>query len=250
MDPDTQMGGPRSRFPTTLGSVVRGIGSEDAEVRRRSGEAIVRMYWKPVYKYIRVKWQKHNADAQDLTQGFFSTLIEKRSVQVYDPGKARFRTFLRVCLDGYLAHEHEAARRLKRGGHLKFHSLDYATAEEELSRGSDRSSQGVEEYFQQEWMQHVLSLALSRLRIRCADQERQISAQVFERYLLGGADGKPPTQAVLGAEFGLTAAEINKHVTCARRWFREEFLDLLREVTATEEEFREEVRALLGDEAP
>ena len=51
----------------------------------------------------------------------------------FDPARARFRTFLRVCLDGFVVNEHKAASRIKRGGAVSFVSLDFAAAERELS---------------------------------------------------------------------------------------------------------------------
>ena len=55
-------------------------------------------------------------DAQDLTQEFFTRAFEREYLSRYDPAKARFRTFVRTCLDGFLANEDKAAARLKRGG--------------------------------------------------------------------------------------------------------------------------------------
>ena len=96
-DEDTGIGGPGGAFPATLQSVVLGARSEDPAERQRSFQALVAAYWKPVYKTIRLGWKRSNEDAKDLTQGFFARAMEKDFFTSYDPARARFRTFLRVC---------------------------------------------------------------------------------------------------------------------------------------------------------
>src|SRR5258708_3178483 len=98
MESDT---GPRSgdRFPLTRRSVVA-AGDANPEVRRRAWDVLVVSYWRPVYKVLRVRWRLDREDAEDLTQEFFASALVKKTFERYDPGKARFRTYLRTCLDG------------------------------------------------------------------------------------------------------------------------------------------------------
>jgi len=50
-------------------------------------------YWYPLYAYVRR--QGHSPeDAQDLTQAFFAQFLEKKSVQLADPQRGKFRSFL------------------------------------------------------------------------------------------------------------------------------------------------------------
>src|SRR5262249_26029430 len=59
------------RFPTTRRSAITGFHSDDPAERSRSLDTLVRAYWKPVYKHVRLRWGKSVEDAQDLTQAFF-----------------------------------------------------------------------------------------------------------------------------------------------------------------------------------
>src|SRR5262249_57887424 len=96
--------------------------------------AMVAVYWKPVYKYIRLKWRIPLDEAQDTTQEFFARAIEKSFFESYDASKARFRTFLRLCLDRFIANERKASARMKRGGGQAIVPLDFETAGGELGR--------------------------------------------------------------------------------------------------------------------
>src|SRR5882672_2039664 len=100
---DTNIGGRRPKFPTTQISAVLAVRTGDPVARARAFAILVNAYWKPVYKNIRVKWRKSNEEAKDLTQGFFATAFEKKFFTTYDPHKARFRTFLRTCLDRFVS---------------------------------------------------------------------------------------------------------------------------------------------------
>ncbi|HEX6285565.1 MAG TPA: hypothetical protein VFZ71_11855, partial [Pyrinomonadaceae bacterium] len=93
--------------------------SADDDVRQRALETIFASYWKPVYKYVRLKFRAGNEDAKDLTQGFFANAFEKNHFANYDAGKASFQTFLRTCLDGFVANERKAGMRIKRGGGIE-----------------------------------------------------------------------------------------------------------------------------------
>lgn len=114
----------RGGFPETRHSIVRGVASQDEAERSRAFGALVESYWRPVYKYARLKWGLPREDAEDLTQAFFARALEKAFFDRYDPAQARFRTFLRTCLDGFAANDWKAARRLKRGGGAQTLSLD------------------------------------------------------------------------------------------------------------------------------
>ena len=88
-------------------------------------EKLCRIYWWPLYGFVRRQGYDPE-EAQDLTQGFFANAFEKDHFARYDAGKASFQTFLRTCLDGFVANERKAGSRLKRGGDMDHYSLDFA----------------------------------------------------------------------------------------------------------------------------
>jgi RNA polymerase sigma factor (sigma-70 family) len=238
---DTGIGGYKSRFPTTQYSAILSLRSTEPLERNRAFEKIIKSYWKPVYKYIRIKWNKSNEDAKDLTQQFFSTAIEKDYFQRYDSTKARFRTFLRTCLDGFLANEEKASRRLKRGGEQKMLSLDYESAEGELKQVEIPTPESMEEYFEKEWIRSFFASALDTLRLECEAKKKNLHFQLFEEYYLDET-----SYDQLATRFHLSVTNVTNYLAFSRREFRRIILEKLRENTSTEEEFRSEARSLLG----
>jgi RNA polymerase sigma factor (sigma-70 family) len=245
MDPDTDIGGPLHKFPVTNHSAIANARSDDQVARQRALDTILTSYWKPVYKYVRLKWQASNEDAKDLTQGFFANAFEKDHFANYDANKASFQTFLRTCLDGFVGNERKAGNRLKRGGGMDHYSLDFAAAEDELASHAVTSTINPEDYFHREWVRWMFTLAVDAFRKRCEESERLVHFQLFERYDLND-DNSDVSYASLGQEFGLEPATVNNYLAAARRDFRRIVLEKLREITATEEEFRTEARSLLG----
>jgi RNA polymerase sigma factor (sigma-70 family) len=243
---DTLIGGAQDKFPFTQWSAIVALRSGEQSERTRAFEIIVATYWKPVYKYIRLKWSKSNEDAKDLTQGFFAKAIEKDFFQGYDPAKARFRTFLRTCLDGFVANENKAAQRLKRGGAAQILPLDFAGAEGELKYIEIPSPDSMDDYFEQEWMRSLFSLAIDALRAECETKGKTAHFQIFQRYDLDETAGDKISYEQLATEFKTSASNVTNYLAYARREFRRIVLEKLREMTATDEEFQNEARAVLG----
>lgn len=229
-------------FPTTRRSVVLALSGSDAAERTRAFDTLVACYWKPLYKYARVAGRRSREDAEDLTQSFFTRAFEKESLAAYDAAKASFRTFLRLLFDRHAANEWKAGQRLKRGG-AEVH-LDFESAEAEIGREPAHHAT-PEEYFRLEWIRSVFAVALDRLKERCERDGKQTQYAVFEAYDLD--DDRGVSYRELAVRFGIAETQVTNHLAAMRRRFRELVLDALREVTATEEEFRAEVRVLFGE---
>jgi RNA polymerase sigma factor (sigma-70 family) len=237
-------------FPATRHSILVAARSGDPEERRRAFGVLVASYWKPVYKYLRLRWRASAEDAEDLTQGFFARAFEKGFFDTFDPTRARFRTFLRTCLDAHAANARVAARRLKRGGGTRTLSLDFATAEGELGLQPAAAQGEMEEYFHREWVRSVFGMAVDALRQRAEARARSAAFEIFRRYDLEEADGDRPTYAELARALSLPVTQVTNHLAAMRREFRALVLDSLREQCASEGEFRAEARALLGVDPP
>jgi RNA polymerase sigma factor (sigma-70 family) len=230
-------------FPTTRRSVVMSLASGDAEERSRAFGTLVALYWKPLYKYARVAWGRAPEDCEDLTQSFFSKVLENDAMATYDPSRASFRTFLRLLFDRFSANEAKASQRIKRGGDRL--QVDFESAESELER--DRSAPATPEtLFQREWVRSVFALAVERLRDDCLATGRDMQFHVFESYDL--EDDRTVSYRDLARRLSLPETTVTNYLSSTRRQFRQIVLDTLREATASEQEYRAEARSLLGVE--
>ena len=110
------------------------------------------------------------------------------------------------------------------------------------------ASESAEEYFDKEWIRSLFSMAVETLRVLCRERDKAVHFRLFERYDLDDEPGKRPSYEELARDHGLSASTVTNHLAYARREFRRIVLDKLREVTATDEEFRDEARRVLGVE--
>ena len=236
-------------FPETHRSVVLAVRSPDQQERARAIEAVVAAYWRPVYRHVRARFRVPDEEAEDLAQGFFAIALEKGWLARYEPARGRFRTYLLACLEAFVANQRRAGRRLKRGGGvtlvpLESQDADGETRELQLADGSD-----LEAEFQREWSRSLFALAVQALRQRCLGTSREVAFALFERYDLEDHDASErPRYADLAAEFSLPVTQVTNHLHWARRELRKTVLEKLRGITASEEEFRAEARALFGAE--
>jgi RNA polymerase sigma factor (sigma-70 family) len=236
-------------FPATRHSMVAAIRSDQADIRRSAFDTLVTAYWKPVFKYLRVKWHASAEDAADLTQAFFLRAFEKAFFADFDPRRARFRTYLRTCLDGFVSNARKADARQKRGGGVAIVSmdgLDFREAERELGLQASNAVDDFDAYFHREWLRSLFGCATARLRDACAARGRLDRFTVFEAYDLAGEDRDRPTYAELARRHGLSTTDVTNELAAARREFRRFVIEALREQCATDEEFEAESRALTG----
>jgi RNA polymerase sigma factor (sigma-70 family) len=222
------------------------VGSDDPAERARSFEILVRAYWKPVYKHLRMRWRLSSEQAEDLTQGFFARALEQRMFAAYDPARALFRTYLKTCLDRHVMKDAESRKRQKRGGGAVTLSLDFPSAERELEGLATPAPETIESYFDREWTRHLVGMTLDALRERCEQSGKQVTYRVFERYVLDDGPTERPSYAELAAELGIKVTDVTNYLAFARREFRRLLIERLREITGSEEELQAEARALLG----
>jgi RNA polymerase sigma factor (sigma-70 family) len=233
-----------SGFPATRHSIVAAMRSPHPAERRTAFDTLVTAYWKPVFKYVRLKWRATPEAAEDLTQAFFLRAFEKDFFAGFDPARARFRTYLRTCLDAFVANARKADGRLKRGGGVTLIPIDFGEAERELQIQGANAVDDYDAYFHREWLRSLFAVAADRLREACVSRGRADRYAVFEQYDLATDEDERPTYAELAKRLQLSTTDVTNELAAARREFRRLVLEVLREQCATDEEFEAESQAL------
>jgi len=237
-------------FPLTRYSVVAAAGSSDLLERSRALDVLFAAYWKPVYKYLRLKYSQSPQDAQDMTQGFFAELLERELLLRFDPAKSRLRTYLRLCADSFALNEIKAASRKKRGGEFAHVALDFSTAEDELRAqtvdpGSIPSPESLDDFFEKEWIRSLFSSSVEELKSLCEARGKQKAFALFESYDLDGEENL--SYADLAERYSMPVTHVNNQMAWARKEFRRIAMERLRALSGSEEEFSREAGSLFGE---
>jgi len=227
LDSDTAIGGTHDHFPSTQVSLLEATA---AGMASEAMDRVIALYWKPVYRFIRLKFRKNNEDAKDLTQGFFAAALQRDFFARFDPVKAPFRTYLRMAVERFAANDYAAANRLKRGGDIQFEPVgDQAAA-----------TASPEQAFEREWQHQLFSLALDDLRAHCDDCGKQLQFLLFQAYDL--ADAERPSYAELALRHAIPETSVTNYLAWARRMLREFVTERLRGTTSGAQELRVEMR--------
>jgi RNA polymerase sigma factor (sigma-70 family) len=232
-------------YPTTRHSLVAAAGAPDRTARAAAVEALIRLYWRPAYGRLRIKWRLQPADAEDRVQEFFAGLLDGEVFAGYEPARARFRTYLRTCLDRFAAKAHRDEHRLKRGGGTTPLSLDFAAVERELDQTGTAGDPDT--WFDREWVRALLSHAVEELRQATRGTPRAIRFEVLEAYDLHPEDeGTRPGYREIAERFDIPLTQVTNHLAWARRELRRLALARLAEVTGSDAELRDEAEELFG----
>lgn len=227
-----------AEFPSTKSSALLGALSPDAELRRTSWERLARAYQRPIYKHLRRRFALSPEDAADATQAFLARCLEGGVLEQFEPGRARFRTYLRLRLDRFVQDELRAARAQKRTGSAP--AADFAELEGELAIASPFGD--PEQAFELEWTRSVLALALEALRAFTAASGKELHFTAFSRFHTGERE---VSYAELASELGVDEVTLTHRLTFARRHYRRFVHEVLEELCASEDEARQEAARIL-----
>ena len=233
-------------FATTHWSIVLAAGATSRPGAQEALERLCRTYWSPLYAFIRRRGYPA-ADAQDLTQGFFAYILDRQLVLKADPEIGRFRSFLLGSLKHFLAHEHERASALKRGGGREIISLE-ALESEERSRWEPLDLVTPEAIFDQRWALQQIENSLKNLRTEYASAGRVALFDLLKDYVWGEKNAL--TLVEIAESLDLTEEAIKKAVQRLRQRFRDCLRAEIAQTVAMPDQIDEELRYLSAALSP
>ena len=147
-------------FATTHWSVVLTAQSE-SPAAQEALERLCRSYWWPLYGFVRRQGYTPE-EAQDLTQGFFASMLERRDLNVVRQEKGRLRSYLLTSLKNFLGKAHRRAMAVKRGGGRPPVPLEELLAREraDLETADTLSADRI---YERRWALTLLEQVLTRL---------------------------------------------------------------------------------------
>jgi len=245
-----------SSFSTTHWSVVLAAGrfhggtaapEGSASTGAKALERLCACYWYPLYAFIRRQnYSPH--DAQDLTQEFFSWLLDRKDLRLADPERGRFRSFLLVRLKHFLSDQAKRDRAQKRGGGQPLVSLDVVAAEEHYQLEVPVEL-APEKIFDRSWAIAVLDQTVARLRREYLEANR---AELFEalKQFQSVPDQLDPASnrtsyAEVAQRLNLSEGAVKSAIWRLRQRHRELLREEITRTVATPADVDEEIRYLV-----
>jgi RNA polymerase sigma-70 factor (ECF subfamily) len=230
-------------FPNTRWSVVLAARQRSSPESAAALEAICRAYWYPLYAFVRRSGQPPH-DAQDLTQGFFCRLLEKRWLDAVDREKGRLRTFLIAALKNFMSKEWRRASAQRRGGGQEQTTFDTTFAESRYA--ADSHSLAPDETFDQQWALTLLELTVTRLRAEFTAAGKPGDFDVLKDCLMAahGAIDYASVAQRLAVTDGAARVAVHRLRKRFRAVFREEIAQTVGDAAELDAELRHLAAAL------
>jgi RNA polymerase sigma factor (sigma-70 family) len=148
-------------FTTTHWSVVLEAQGQSSAAQEAL-EKLCRTYSRPVYWFIRRQGNRPE-EAEDLTQGFFSLLLERRDFDAVRKEKGRLRSYLLTSLKHFIASEQRRAMTAKRGKGQRLIPLEELRTNERVKiEPADPLS--ADRLYERRWALTLMEQVLRRLK--------------------------------------------------------------------------------------
>ena len=228
-------------FHTTQWSIV--LSARDGQDSKAEAALanLCQNYWRPLYTFLRRTGNSQH-DAQDLTQSFFATLIDKDYLKSVDQEKGRFRSFLLVAIKHFVANQRAHDKALKRGGDHQRLPLDYADAERFLA-STPTSKQSPDHEFEYNWAITVLDQALESVRDEFVATDKLQDFEHLKPFLT--PSDQLPTFNQLAEVLGLGEAGARSAVHRLRRRYRRTLREHVAQTVGREEDIDDELQQLM-----
>jgi RNA polymerase sigma-70 factor (ECF subfamily) len=229
-------------FESTRWSLVLAASEAAAPEADKALAELCTVYWYPLYAFIRHRG--NDADrASDLTQGFFTRLLDKEFFRSADPSRGRFRAFLLTACKNFLANEHDRETARKRGGGRCRISIDRRDAEGRyLAEPAHELT--AERLYERRWALTLLEQSLDQL----GRESRQAGkGALYERLkpILTGADAVV-SYAEVGESLRMSEAGVKKAAQRLRQRYREILRERIASTVDGAGQVDDEIRALFA----
>ncbi|MFN2540955.1 MAG: RNA polymerase sigma factor [Chthoniobacterales bacterium] len=231
----------RGIFVTTHWSMVLA-----AQGRSPAAEAalenLCRTYWRPLYGFVRYEGYSP-AEAEDVTQGFFALLLQRKDFQSVRQEKGRLRSFLLAALKNFMANERRNAAALKRGGGRTFIPLD-GLGVDDFVQLEHTETLSADRLYDRRWALTMLERVFARLREESAGSENSSLLDRLSKSLSGEPD--QPSQADIAREFGMTENAVKQALHRLRHRYRQLLREEVAQTVANPAEIEDELRDLIA----
>ena len=228
-------------FATTHWSVVL-TAQDESPAAQEALEKLCGTYWRPIFSFVR-RQSVGAEEAEDLTQGFFALLLERRDLSAVRKEKGRLRSYLLVSLKHFLVDQRRRSMAIKRGKGQRLIALEELRANERADM-EPADPLTAERIYERRWASTLLEQVLRRLK----DEYRAAgNAALFDRLkqLLPDEPGAP-SQADIAAKLGMAENAVRQ----AFHRFRQRYQLLLRDeiahTVATPSDIEDELRYLVS----
>lgn len=222
--------------------MVACAGQDSSPESSRALADLCETYWVPLYSYVKRRVNS-DAEARDLTQAFFTELLEKKLIGDADPSRGKFRAYLLGSLKHFLSHQWEKANAQKRGGGRTPISLDFASVDSSI-RIEPVDGLTPEQIFDRDWAMTLLSQIMERLKSEYMSSDKTELFEQLKPFLIG----RPAdiTWGRVAESLQMTEAAAKMTGSRMRKRYREILRQEIADTVSGPEDVDDEIRRLFS----
>ena len=245
---DVPFDGKGRQFPETHWSQLLELGDPANPNYVENLDRLIHQYWMPVYHYVRSLRPVAVPEAEDLTQQFFTMLLDRGSLAKLAPERGSFRGFLKTALKYFLIDQDRSALAHAPRDGARFFPFEQAEAAWQDAR-KGASPPGPDDAFDREWARGVLLEAVSALKQALAAEGKEtyfrLFADVWEERSPDEADRKG-SYAQLARKYAITENDVGNYLRVVRQRLRAILHDIVTDYLGPGENVEDEVRFILS----
>jgi RNA polymerase sigma factor (sigma-70 family) len=228
-------------FTTTHWSVVLTAQGE-SPAAKEALQKLCHTYWRPLYSFIRRQGARPE-EAEDLTQGFFALLLERRDFDAVRKEKGRLSSYLLTSVRHFLASEQRRAMAVKRGKGQRLMPLEELSAIERIEM-EPADPLSADRLYERRWAVTLMEQVLSRLK---DEYGAAGNGALFDslKQLLPDEPGAP-SRAEIAAQLGMTENAVRQAFHRFRQRYRVLLRDEVAHTVAIASDIEDELRHLIA----
>lgn len=227
-------------FPPSRWTLVRRAQSDSDSAAFEALGELCSLYWYPIYAYIRRSGHTPEA-SEDLTQGYFQSLLERHYLDLASPEKGKLRAFLLADVKLYLANERRREGAEKRGGGRLHVPIDRNAAEDSY-RFEPATDVSPADLFDRRWALALLGKVLDRVRGKYREKGREDLFEALKQFISWNAGDE--SYAEVSDRIGRDPNYVKQNVLRLRKLYRTYLEEEVAHTVGSPEEVAAEIRHL------
>jgi RNA polymerase sigma-70 factor (ECF subfamily) len=228
-------------FTTTHWSVVLEAQGE-SPAAQQALEKLCRTYWRPIYSFVRRQGAR-SEDAEDVTQGFFALLLERKDLNTVRKEKGRLRSYLLTSVKNFLADESRHAMAIKRGKGQRLIPLEDIRERERINVERN-DTLTAEQIYERRWAFTVLEQVMARLRDEYRGAGNLLFFEQMKKMLMDEPDR--PSQARVASQFEMTENAVKQAFYRLRQRYQTSLREEIAHTVAVPSDIEDELRHLIA----
>ena len=235
---------PSRRFPTTTWSLIQAAKNRDDSEYFAAMNQFITAYWKPVFYFLRAKGHPLH-HAEDLTQDFFTRLLDRDWIRPADPRRGRFRSFLLRVLVRFLSDQGTIRGPRQRTFEKRLLSIDRLIGDDERVY-EPATDERPEDIFMKQWAAALVENVRLQLRQHCESQGHANWFEIFRAMYCSASDTKRVSQQALADELGISRDQVRYALEQTTKWFRHLLRREVRDQIGSQANVGDEIHELMS----